>query len=298
MKRRIAAVGLVLMMAALLWNAEEAAAAVRGALTLCFRSVIPALFPFFVAVSLFTGLGLAESAGRRLSPLLCPLLGCSGTGAVAFLLGLAGGYPVGCRTVGELYAAGAVDRLEAERLLSFCNNCGPAFILGIAGTGCFGSRRAGICLYVIHVLGAILTAQLHRKSRAVPARAVRQKPKPFTAVLVRAVSGGAQAMLIVCAFVVFAQVALRLITAQTGLSHPLLTGIVELTGGILQLSPTRAGFVMAAALLGWGGICVHCQTAAVLEGSGLSLRPYLTGKLLQAAFSAALAFPIAGWALA
>ena len=75
-------------------------------------------------------------------------------------------------------------------------------------------------------------------------------------------------------------------------------GIVELTGGILQLPPTRAGFVMAAALLGWGGICVHCQTAAVLEKSGLSLRPYLTGKLLQAVFSAALAFLAAGWALA
>ncbi len=41
---------------------------------------------------------------------------------------------------------------------------------------------------------------------------------------------------------------------------------MELTNGILRLAPDRGGFVLAAALLGWGGLSVHCQTAAVLGG--------------------------------
>ena len=53
----------------------------------------------------------------------------------------------------------------------------------------------------------------------------------------------------------------------------------------------------AAALLGWGGLSVHCQTAAVLRGAGLSLRPYLCGKALQAALSAAAAAFTAQWIL-
>ena len=96
-------------------------------------------------------------------------------------------------------------------------------------------------------------------------------------------------MVSVCAFVVFFAAALRLLTALTGLNHPLLLGAVELTGGVLALTPDRAGFVMASALLGWGGLCVHGQTAAVLRNTDLSMTPCLLGKAAQAAISAALA---------
>ena len=102
-------------------------------------------------------------------------------------------------------------------------------------------------------------------------------------------------MLHVCGFVVFFLVLTRLLTALTGLEHPLLLGLLELTGGILRLSGTRGDFVLAAALMGWGGVCVHCQTAAVLEGSGLHMRGYLSAKAAQAVLSAALAVPVSRW---
>ena len=88
MRRLIPAIGLLGLMGSFLWNAPAAAQAARDALALCARSVIPALFPFFVAMSCFTSLGLARETGRLLAPLAAPLLGCSGTGAAAFLLGL------------------------------------------------------------------------------------------------------------------------------------------------------------------------------------------------------------------
>ena len=118
-----------------------------------------------------------------------------------------------------------------------------------------------------------------------------------TQALIDAVQSAAGTMVQVCAFVVFFLTALRLLTGLTGWSHPALLGFFELTNGILRLPPTRAGFVWAAALLGWGGLSVHCQTAAVLRGAGLSLRPYLRGKALQAALSAATAAFTAQWIL-
>jgi len=296
MRRYAAGAILLLLMAALLWDNQTAAQAVRDGLSLCARSAMPALFPFFTAVSCFTELGLAEDCGRLLSPVLGPLLGCSGTGATAFLLGLLGGYPVGGRTVGQLYQSGELDRGEAERLLSFCNNCGPSFVLGVAGVGCFGDVRLGVWLYGIHVAAALLVAQLHRRRNALPAhRPPRPPPPPLTVALIRSVTAGAQAMVHVCAFVVFFLVAIRLLRVHTGWDHPLLLGAIELTGGMARLPPHRGGFVMAAALLGWGGVSVHCQTAAAMQGTGLSLRPYVAGKLLQALFSAALAALVSRW---
>ena len=290
MRRCLWAAGLLALMAGFLWNSQLTAQAVRDGLALCARSVVPALFPFFVAVSCFTALGLARELGRLLSPVTAPLLGCSGTGSVAFLLGLLGGYPVGGRTVAELYAAGSIDRAEAEHLLTFCNNCGPSFVLGIAGAGCFGSVRVGLWLYAIHVASAVLTAQLRRSRRGEKGLIRPGAPAPsFAPALVRSVTEGARAMVSVCAFVVFFVAALRLASAVTGLSHPLLIGAVELTGGILGLTPDRTGFVMAAALLGWGGLSVHGQTAAVLQDTDLPLTPHLLGKAAQAVISAVLA---------
>ncbi|NLU24484.1 MAG: hypothetical protein GXW99_07225 [Clostridiales bacterium] len=78
----------------------------------------------------------------------------------------------------------------------------------------------------------------------------------------------------------------------TGLHQGLILGLLELTNGILSLTPDRAGFLSAAVLLGFGGLSVHCQTAAVLSGTDLSLKYYWLGKLMQAGFSFLLAIPI------
>ena len=45
---------------------------------------------------------------------------------------------------------------------------------------------------------------------------------------------------------------------------------------------------MAAFMLGWAGLSVHCQVLAFLGDSGLSMGTYLWGKLLHGLFSAAL----------
>ena len=58
----------------------------------------------------------------------------------------------------QLYRRGGISRREACRLLLFSNNCGPAFILGVAGLGCFGSLRAGVLLWGVHILAALVIA--------------------------------------------------------------------------------------------------------------------------------------------
>ena len=55
---------------------------------------------------------------------------------------------------------------------------------------------------------------------------------------------------------------------------------------------------MAAACSGWGGLSVLCQTAAVLDGTDLSLKPCVKGKFFQALLSALLAALLVNYALA
>ena len=57
MKRILPITAVLVLGALLLLQPETASQAVRGALTLCFRTVVPSLFPFFVVVSLLLQLG-------------------------------------------------------------------------------------------------------------------------------------------------------------------------------------------------------------------------------------------------
>ena len=58
---------------------------------------------------------------------------------------------------------------------------------------------------------------------------------------------------------------------------------------ILIIAVVLLSLVLASALLGWGGLSVHCQSAAVLAGTDISLCRYLSGKLLHVILSSLFA---------
>lgn len=114
----------------------------RTGLSLSFQMAVPALFPFFVAGALLTDTGVAAALGRACAWPLWKLYGLPGEAAGALVLGLTGGYPVGVQAAADLYAAGRLDKAQAEHLLGFCNNTGPGRSLwACAAPGC--SDRCG-----------------------------------------------------------------------------------------------------------------------------------------------------------
>ena len=291
MKARTISSVLLAAMALLLLFSAEAADAVQQGLQLCAGSVIPSLFPFLVLSSLFFSVSSSLS-DNFLQRAAAGFLGCSPSGIAVFFLSLLGGYPVGARLIAQLYRAHQLSREEAAYLLHFCNNAGPAFLLGFVGLGQFGSLRIGVFLYLIHASVAAVLALLFRPKITIfsAKTAVLSVSRPVSESFVSAIGEAGSTMVQICAFVTFFYTVLQLFSSLTGLSHPMLLGFVEITGGLAQLSAGRSGFVMACGLVGWGGISVHCQTAAVLSGTGLPMREYLYGKLLHGIFSAFAGF--------
>ena len=200
---------------ALLLLPEEGAQAARDALALCAQTVVPSLFPFFVLSALLTSGSASALFASLLSPLMRPLFSLSGAGASALALGLCGGYPVGARTAAALVENGSLPREEGERLLAFCNNAGPGFLLGVCGAGVFSSARAGAALYLIHAAAAIFSGVLI--CRALPpvpyheARVQEGKRQRFSTVFPLAVQSALSGCLNVSAFVVFFTVLVRLL---------------------------------------------------------------------------------------
>ncbi len=305
MKRRVRADLCLVLCGVLVWFLADAArvrAAAAAALALCAKSVIPALFPFLAVSGLLLSLGFGEWVSPRLAGLMTPLFRLPGHAGSALLLGLVGGYPIGARTAGDLYRAHLLTEDEAVRLLAFCNNSNPVFLISVLGSGVFGSTRTGVWLWLIHVLSALLTGLCFRgrgtpARRRVPPVLPRQDSGSLAGAFVSAVRNAAWGMVSICAFVTLFSVLANPLTALEAPWAAALVGFLELFSLTPLLTPDRLGFVLAAGLSGWGGLSVLCQTAAVLEDTGLPLRTCLLGKAVQGLLSAALAAALAGIAL-
>ena len=304
MKPYIRAVAL-LICTAVLWllilYSDAVRACVTEALGLCARSVIPALFPFMAASSVMTALGLGELLSGPFGNFMS-LWHMDGAAASALIMGFVGGYPTGARTAAELYRDRLLTREETERLLTFCNNANPVFLIAVLGEGIFGDLRTGMWLWLIHVAAALLTGLLLGRGSRRSTHARRSVPPVFLAAslpsaFVDGVRSALTDTLNVCAFVVIFSLAALPLRAVGGTAGAMLTGALELFSALPRLPADRAGFVLAAGLAGWGSVSVLCQTAVILRAEGLSAAPCLRGKAVHGLLSALLAAMLAGYVI-
>ncbi len=305
--------------AALVIFPKESIEAAEKGLTLCINVIIPSLFPFFVLSTLIVQLGIARYFGRVLEPVMRPLFNVGGACSTAFVLGFIGGYPVGAKTVIALYENGSCSKAEAERLLSFCNNSGPAFIFGVVGAGVFSSSIVGLLLYLAHTLASICVGFIFRSwgvgdDKSNNARLPQAAAKRFTIAFTDSVKSAFQTTINICGFVIFFTVFIKLLFLSglipllasvigaifspfgfdASWAERLLTGLIELTCGVTSLQGAAGtlgtSMAMAAFMLGWAGLSVHCQVLSFIGDSGLSVRTYIYGKFFQASISAVIAY--------
>jgi len=284
----------------LMLRSPLAAEGAKSGLSVCAGSLVPSLLPFFTLSNLLSAMGLSDILSDRAGGLMRRLFHISGAGAQAFFLGLTGGYPLGASAVASLRREGRLSRDEAERLLAFSNNSGPAFILGAVG-GVLQSPLAGGILYVSHILAAVCVGFLLR-GKALPADDPPDnapKAPSFARAFPQAAAKAVSSTLAVCGYVVLFSAMLGMLTPLQALP-PLLravcTGFLELGSGaaaLAGLAPAPETLAAASFLLGWGGLSVHCQTLAAVEGTDIRTARHTIGRaacgVLAAVFSYGLA---------
>lgn len=268
----------------LIFDSSLALEGAGSGITLCIQTVIPSLFPFFVLSMILTN-ALADCRAYPLQK-IAAILGIPQRAAAVLIPSVLGGYPVGAKSVADLYQRKQIGRKEAERMLAFCNNAGPAFLFGMV-SGFFPDKLMIWQLWFIHLLSAALTAL------SIPAMktSAAMHPAETKSVAVPIIQSSAKAMGLVCSWVILFRIILAFLESWflwilPGWLQVFLVGALELTNGcceLLIIPDVKLRFVLCACMLGFGGICVFLQTVSVAEG--LSLRYYIKGKLLQTGFS-------------
>lgn len=297
----------------LLLNPENALESGQNALVLCMNIVIPSLFPFFVISRLILSTGVIHTLSRLFKPVMKPLFNLPGSAAFPLIAGWFSGYPAGAKYTVDLFKKKMLSQNEAQRLLAFCNNSGPLFIVGAVGTGYFQSSELGLILLFSHLLANVTIGigfgVISRKKK-VPEKRIAldpvEKRTEFNGhILTDAVINSAMVLLQICGTIFFFAVAVQALEAAGVFTFIgnlaslvigskdvcfeiikiFLAGSLEITYGLYILSRATSisvyfKILIAALFCGFGGFSVHTQVTGLCPSS-FKFKNYYIGKFLH-----------------
>ena len=296
---------LAVILFAMLLMPETAINGAKDGLALWAQYVLPALLPYCILTQLLIDSGALEKTGRFLSLPARWLFRLSEAGGPALVLALAAGSPAGARIARQIYDRGLFSPDDVTRFTAAAASPSPLFLLGTVGA-LLGDAKAGALALCATLLAALANGLLWRffGKGGAPAPPQPVSPKPLLQALPAAIADGCSTVVAVGGTIaLFSALAalltdsglLRLLAAPltpllgSSLARPLLTGLLEMTGGIqgiasLPLDAARRA-ILAAPLAAFGGLSVAAQAALFLRGI-VPMRLYL----LQRSSHALLAF--------
>lgn len=274
--------------AGLLFYSKEASAGIRDGIELSLQTLVPSLFPFMVLSSYIVNSGALKPLARVCSPALRFIFKLGENALPSIIMGLIGGYPVGAMTTASLYRKNEITQNEAERLMLFAVNGGPAFMITALGSAMLKNKTLGIILYASvalssMIIGFVLRFFFEAELTREPAVSCISGKNAFTL----AVSEASTSIFGVFGWVLTFSCIGGLIDTLgiTSYYSVMLKAILEISTG----SRACAGVLplpVIAALTAFGGIAVVCQIKPYADECGVKIKKLLTVRLLCAALSA------------
>ncbi len=298
-KARGTAMGLLatfVLMALLLIFSDRVAIAVSDGLSMCGRTLIPALFPFLVLNGISMRMGFPEFIGKTLGKPLGRLLHIHPNGVSAVIVGLLCGFPTGAAAACRIYKEGLCDRESFEKTVLLSSVAAPGYVIIGVGSLLLGDLRLGLLLWLIQVtatftVGAIF-GRRYRDFTVSYTKPYNTSPS-FLRSLSESLKDAVTAMLGICASVIFFSVwgnLLSLLPLPPGITC-LAVCFLELSSGVACSASSLSvpyAFIAIAGALGWSGLSVHAQIVSVTDGF-LSVRRFCARKGLISIIAAALA---------
>ena len=283
----------------LLFNSGALSDGIRRGLSLCSGAVIPSLFPF-MALSVFICKSYAaDFFSAALRPVTKFLKLPESAGGI-LLAAAIGGYPAAAKCINDSVLCGTLTQKTGARMLTFCVNPGPPFLIAAVGGAMLGSMKAGLMLFFAQLFsGAVIAASGAFFCKKAPPSLLKAPPRSSSsACIIESVSSAAESCFRMCAFIIIACGALGVCEQGYFFTHictsplykAIFAGFFEVTVGCAACGAIggSAAIVTAGAISAFSGISVMLQVAAATEESRVPLLPFLVSRPITAALSAVL----------
>ena len=297
----------------LLVYSKDCISLASNGLLIWFNTMIPSLFPFMVLSGFMVRSGLSLKIGQWLQPFLGIFFRLPSHMLYVIFMGFLCGFPMGAKIVTDMLEKEQITVKEGEYLLAFCNNIGPLYMLGYViplfnyrspwlilglmyfipfGYGLF-LRYIGTYKYTLSNIGKnnglinkpLLSACAYKTVQAKNTNYLYCFQESLSSAIEQITMLGGCMIFFNC-LLIFPQILGAVLSnLTTTIYSPLLTAIlsslIEIGGGLQQLSENFSYLFVILSLLTFGGLSCITQTYFIIKNTGLKISTYIKHKLIQ-----------------
>ena len=266
----------------------ETLEASKTGLLLWFDTVLPTLLPFLILSQLLLKTSLVDIIQKMSGPAFRRLFHCSDYGVFCLLCGLLCGYPVGARLIALQIKEKNLTLQEGQFLLSFCNNVSPMFCISYGILHAIGTSR--ILPYLFCIYGSALLFGFFTRPAIFSKKSIKKQTSPTENIfqfIDVCIIDSFMILIKLCAYLILFTIIskgfLLFVPKRFAYAAPVITSILEITGGLSCISKLPLGYVRSAfgiAAMTFGGLCCIFQTNSVIADTGLSLKKYILHKVI------------------
>lgn len=207
------------------------------------------------------------------------------------IFSLIGGYPIGARLISNNLKENTITPNEAKRMIHYCVNAGPAFIIGAVGNGILSSKKIGFILFFSHIISSVLIGLFtHKREKKTHVISNQNPDFSFIANFTGAVTEASSMVLGICGYVIFFSVLNDYIIYFSNYLpfFENLSFFLEVTSGIVKTK----NIYFISFLLGFSGLCIWCQILNIGKDIKINLFFFAFFRILHGFLSSFITFLI------
>lgn len=259
-------------------------------LDLWFNKMVPALFPFMILSGIMIRMNLTKHFSKLLFFLIGPIFRVSENVCYAMIMGFLCGFPMGAKTISDLWKRNLISQREGEFLLAFCNNIGPvyfcSYVLPLLGKKLVFPYLFG--MYGLPVFYGLLLRYTTYKdlSAAHESNTVQLQPEGKKNILTGmddAITSSIQSIMSLGGYMILFNLLNILPHIILNKTPIFLAPLLEITGGLKLMNGQYALYGLI--LLPFGGFSCIAQTYSCIKGTALSIADYTLHKIILTALT-------------
>jgi len=295
---------LILLLGVILLKPSFVMQEVIMAMNAFITKYFPAVFPIYIITDLLINYHFPLKLAKKLQFFCKKVFHCDGNALFVILMSMISGFPSGAKYTRKMLDDGMISLNTANYLITFTHFSNPLFILGT----CFlitKNRALTVAILICHFLANGIIAFVIRPKKLEESERLNLKsvPLPFVKALSNSIYSTFQLMFLILGTSILFQLMFLILGTSIlffilsgvlsfslkGAPYAyLLTGILELTKGILALPPSLSLFMKGSIILlflSFGSLSIHMQVLSILKDTNIQYRNFLLGRISQVGIS-------------
>lgn len=301
---------LIILLLYLILNTKNAVNAIKDGAILFFNGVLPSLFPFLVISNMFFKLDYAKYMAKIFSPFMTKFFKTSGIGAYPLITSIICGYPIGSKSVCDMYLNNKLTKQQASKLISICSTPGPIFVIGTV-CSIFLNVPSSAVIILISIYSALfiyakIFFKYDKETKKNISHSNYKKHYNIGKIFSDSITNSLNTLLSVMGYIMFFSLVINLIDNTIFFSEHLpfklhiflsafIKGLIEMTNGIQELStiniiPLPLIISSITFLLSFGGFCANMQCISFIVNTDLNVLKYIISKIILGSISAIISY--------